>query len=443
MQEDNIKSFKIRFLISWFPGFLIIFSLILNSFCFADSQYPANSKVKLGIDVLLEKQLVLLNGKRVGLITNPSGVNRQLIPTIDLLAKQTTFKLVALFAPEHGIRGDLFAGEEVKTYTDERTGLTVYSLYGKNKRPTEEMLKDIDVLVVDIQDIGSRTYTYISSMAEAMKSAAEFKKEFMVLDRPNPCGGILFEGPILERERTSMVGIAPIPVTHGMTAGEFAKYFNGEENINCKLTVIPMEGWTREMLWEDTGLEWVQTSPHIPHALNALLYTATGMLGGIGADINEGVGYTLPFETVAAEWITNPEELAKVLNNKNLPGVYFRPITYRPYYFKFKDKVLSGVQLHIYDQHTFRPLETAIQMLATINIMYPDKIQPRKSFETYWGNKLREQLQQKMTAEQIMATWQPGLEDFAQKRAKYLMYKTERKQGFFKKLFYKLSHHSS
>ncbi|MCX7920114.1 MAG: DUF1343 domain-containing protein [bacterium] len=400
---------------------VVVFLMFAISFGFT-AQYPAKSKVKLGIDVLLEKQFAPLRGKRVGLLTNPSGVNRQLIPTLDLFAKQTTFQLVALFAPEHGIRGDLFAGEEVKTYTDERTGLTVYSLYGKNKQPTEEMLKDIDVLVFDIQDIGSRTYTYISSMTESMKAAAKYNKEFMVLDRPNPCGGLLFEGPVLERERISMVGIAPIPVTHGMTAGEFAKYVNTEEKINCKLTVIPMEGWTRDMLWEDTGLEWVQTSPHIPHAMHAILYTATGMLGGVGIDINEGVGYTLPFETIAAEWIKSPEELAEAFNAINLPGVYFRPITYRPYYFKFKDKILNGVQLHVYDWHAFRPLETAIQMLATINLMYPDKIQPRKSFETYWGNKLREQLQQRMTAEQIIATWQPGLQEFAKKRAKYLMY---------------------
>lgn len=420
-----ITNFKMKFLASWFPGFLIIIFLLLtllSSFGFAINQYPPDAKVKLGVDILLEKHLELLNGKRVGLITNPSGVNRQLIPTLDLLASQTTFKLVALFGPEHGIRGDLFAGEAVKTYTDERTGLTVYSLFGKTKRPTTEMLKDVDVLIFDIQDIGSRTYTYISSMTESMKSASKFNKEFMVLDRPNPCGGVLFEGPILERKRTSMVGIAPIPVTHGMTIGEFAKYVNEEENIHCKLTVIPMEGWKREMLWDDTGLEWIQTSPHIPHALNALLYTATGMIGGVTSNINEGVGYTLPFETVAAPWITQPEVLANSLNERQLPGVYFRPLTYRPYYFRFKDLVLSGVQLHIYDPHSFRPLETAIQILATMNIMYPDKIILSKSFDRYWGGKLREQLQQKMTAEQIIATWQPGLTDFAQKRAKYLIY---------------------
>ncbi|MDI6782639.1 MAG: DUF1343 domain-containing protein [bacterium] len=411
-----------NFLSSRFPGFLIIFFLLLSSFGFAVSEHPPKAKVKLGVDVLVEKHLDLLKGKRVGLLTNPSGVNRQLIPTLDILASQTTFKLVALFGPEHGIRGDIFAGEEVKTYTDTRTGLPVYSLYGKIHSPTAEMLKDVDVIIFDIQDIGSRTYTYISSMAESMKSAAKYKKEFMVLDRPNPCGGILFEGPILERERTSFVGIAPIPVTHGMTIGELAKYFNKVEQINCNLTVIPMEGWSREMVWDDTGLEWVPTSPHIPHALNALLYTATGMIGGVTANVSEGVGYTLPFETIAAAWITNPEELAKVLNAKKLPGVYFRPITFRPYYFKFKDTQLAGVQLHIYDAHQFRPLETAIQMLATMNQMYPDKIMLSKSFERYWGGQLRDQLQQKMTAEQIIATWQPGLDDFAKKRVKYLIY---------------------
>jgi uncharacterized protein YbbC (DUF1343 family) len=402
--------------------YALLLVFILNVSSLIAAPYPANSKVKLGVDVLLEKQLDLLKGKRVGLITNPSGVNRQLVSTIDILARQTTFKLVALFGLEHGIRGDLFAGQSVTTYIDEHTGLTVYSLYGKTRRPTAEMLKDVDVIVYDIQDIGSRTYTFISSMIQSMKSAAEFHKEFMVLDRPNPAGGVLFEGPILEKNRFSMVGIGAIPVTHGMTVGEFAKYFNTEEKINCKLTVIPMEGWTRDMLWDDTGLEWIQTSPHIPHSLNALLYTATGMLGGVGTEINEGVGYTLPFETIAAEWITNPEELAKTFNAKNLPGVYFRPITYRPYYFKFKDKVLNGVQLHIYDQHKFLPLETGIQMLATINIMYPDKLQFGKSLETYWGNKLRAQLEQKMTAEQITATWKSGLDDFAKKREKYLMY---------------------
>ncbi|HRU63568.1 MAG TPA: DUF1343 domain-containing protein, partial [Paludibacteraceae bacterium] len=268
-------------------------------------------RVMTGIEVLKEQNFKLLEGKRVGLITNPTGVDVNLKSTIDLLNEAPNVKLVALYGPEHGVRGNVYAGGTISNEIDEKTGLPVYSLYGKTRKPTPEMLKGIDMLVYDIQDVGCRSYTYISTLGLAMEAAAENNIEFVVLDRPNPLGGEKIEGNITEDAFISFVSQFKIPYIYGQTCGELAFMLN-EENMlkkKCKLTIVKMKNWNREMKWEDTGLEWVIASPHIPHKHSSYFYPVTGILGELNY-LSIGVGYTLPFEIVAAPWI-KADELAK------------------------------------------------------------------------------------------------------------------------------------
>ncbi len=383
-------------------------------------------RVKPGVEVLLEKRLDLIRGRRVGLITNPSGVTAELKSTIDVLHQLPEVKLVALFGPEHGVRGDVFAGEQVNDFVDSRTGLPVFSLYGRRSKPTPEMLANVDVLVYDVQDIGSRTYTYIYTMASCMEAAASQGIPFVVLDRPNPLGGLLVEGPVLEHGFESGIGRYPIPYVYGLTVGELAMLFNREFGINCRLTVVPMEGWKRTMLFADTGLPWVLTSPHIPHAETALFYPATGCLGELG--VCEGVGYTLPFELVADEW-TDGQALADHLNKLRLPGVVFRAQYFRPYYFRYKDKQLHGVQIHLTDPRAFRPMATQMHILAALCTLYPhvdlfarERYRP-ESFDRAMGtDAVRKALAAGQGAEEIMRSWQPTLERFLKVRQKYLLY---------------------
>lgn len=381
--------------------------------------------VKPGIDVLLEKHPDLLKGKRVGLITNPSGVNSELISSVDLLFNQPEINLVALFGPEHGVRGDVTGGHTVDDFVDPITGLPVYSLYGKTRKPTPEMLKDIDVLIYDIQDIGSRAYTYIYTMALSMQAAAEENKQFIVLDRPNPLGGNLVEGPVLDPDFSSFIGLYPIPFVYGLTVGELARYFNKEFDINCDLTVIPMENWCRDMMADETGLEWVITSPHIPHSKTALFCAATGCIGELHT-IDIGVGYTLPFELIGEEWI-DANQFSNVMNNYKLPGVFFRPIHYKPYYFTREGVQLHGVQIHITDPKAFKPMTTQIYLLCAIRKLYPQqKIFDTKrvrSFEKAMGtDKIRKEIREGKPAAEIIAEWQNDLADFMKIREKYLIY---------------------
>ncbi|MFM7751670.1 MAG: exo-beta-N-acetylmuramidase NamZ domain-containing protein [Opitutaceae bacterium] len=307
-------------------------------------------RVVLGSEVLAEGGFRELAGRRVGLITNPSGVNRRLESTIEVLRRAPGVKLVALFGPEHGIYGDVPAGDKVESRTDVRTGLPVHSLYGATRKPTAAMLRGLEVVVYDLQDTGARSYTFISTMGLAMETCAEEGVEFMVLDRPNPLGGIRVEGPRLLDERLrSFVSQWDVPYVYGLTCGELARMINGRGWIRkpCKLTVIPMRGWRRDLTWRDTGLPWVPASPHIPHGESPLFQVATGMLGEIGG-VSIGVGYTLPFQTIAAPKV-DPHALASDLNARGIAGVHFRPLTYKPYYGAFKDEVIGGVQLHFTD----------------------------------------------------------------------------------------------
>lgn len=329
--------------------------------------------VKTGIEVLQSQKYRILEGKRVGLITNPTGINSLFQSTIDLLFEAPNVKLVALFGPEHGVRGDVHAGDKVDNLTDKRTGLPVYSLYGATRKPTPEMLKGIDVLVYDIQDNGCRSFTYISTMGLAMEAAGEQGIEFVVLDRPNPLGGRKVEGNLTEPAFTSFVSQFPIPYIYGMTCGELAQMINEQKMTAspCKLTVVKMKGWKRSMTWEKTGLPWIVASPHIPHNHSSYFYPVTGILGELGY-LSIGVGYTLPFEIVGSPWI-NAEELSVALNQLNLKGVHFRPIHFKPFYATFKGENCQGVQIHFTDYAEARLTEIQFYIMQEVSRLYPDK----------------------------------------------------------------------
>jgi len=309
----------------------------------------SDAQVKTGIDVLRENGFELLQGKRVGLVTNPTGVDRELNSTIDILHMHVN--LTALYGPEHGVRGDYSAGDHVSDQVDPQTGVPVYSLYGKNRKPSAEVLENVDVIVYDIQDIGARSYTYISTMGLVMEAAAEQGKEVVVLDRPNPLNGLRVEGPLVEEGYHSFVSQYAIPYVYGLTCGELAIYLNEEGllkgGVRCKLRVVPMEGWKRDMTFDQTGLQWVPTSPHIPDYRTAFYYPATGIIGELDPNMI-GIGYTLPFQLLVTEAI-DAAQLSKAMNGLNLKGVIFRPIYIKPYYMPKKGKALQGVQIHITD----------------------------------------------------------------------------------------------
>jgi len=345
-------------------------ALLLSIIC---SMSLSARQVKTGIEVLRSQNFRPLEGKRVGLITNPTGVDNRLKSTIDILFEAPNVKLVALFGPEHGVRGDVHAGDKVDNSADSRTGLPVFSLYGKTRKATPDMLKGIDVLVYDIQDNGCRSFTFISTMGLAMEAAAENNIEFVVLDRPNPLGGEKIEGNLTEDPFISFVSQFKIPYLYGQTCGELAWMLN-EENMlkkKCKLTVVEMKGWRRKMSWEDTGLEWVVASPHIPNKQSSYFYPATGILGELGY-VSIGVGYTLPFEIVGAPWIKG-DELAIAMNKLNLEGLVFRPIYFKPFYATFKDENCQGVQIHIMDFKKAKLSEVQFYLMQELNKLNPDK----------------------------------------------------------------------
>lgn len=303
--------------------------------------FAASARTLTGIEVLRNDGFDILKGKRIGLVTNPTGVDAQLNSTIDILHGAPGVELVALFAPEHGVRGDVAAGARVANTTDPATGVKVYSLFGSTTKPTAEMLKNIDVMVYDIQDIGCRSYTFISTLGKVMEACAENGVELVVLDRPNPLGGNKVEGPAkVDADCRSFVSRFDIPYVYGLTVGELAKYLN--RNDECNLTVVPMEGWSRAMTFNETGLPWVPTSPNIPTAETALYYPATGILGELSTLWN-GANFTQPFKVVAGDNV-DAAKLAAKLNALNLKGVSFRP-----YHARVNGKSMHGVEIYILD----------------------------------------------------------------------------------------------
>lgn len=346
--------------------------------------------VRPGIEVLERMGFAPLKGKRVGLVTNPSGVDRNLRSTIDILYNADGVELVALFGPEHGVRGNVYAGGKVSDVTDPATGLPVYSLYGATRKPTSEMLEGIDAMVYDIQDVGARSYTFISTLGLVMEACAEAGIEVVVLDRPNPLGGYKVEGCVAEDGLISFVGQYKIPYIYGLTVGELAMLVNeeglncgqtgGQEPSHCRLTVIPMEGWSRDMLYADTGLPWLLPSPNIPTAESAVNYSAAGICGELYNFLNIGIGYTLPFGVFGAEWI-DAEDLKAELDSYRLPGVEFRTIYYKPFSGRSAGKSVKGVQYFFTDYDAASVTLTQFYVMQAVARLYPD----RKPFETASG----------------------------------------------------------
>lgn len=388
-------------------------------------------QIKTGIEVLRDQNFKILEGKRVGLITNPTGVDSRLKSSIDILFEAKNVKLVALFGPEHGVRGDAHAGDKVDNVTDPKTGLPVNSLYGKTRNATPEMLKDIDVLVYDIQDIGCRSFTFISTMGLAMEVAAENNIEFVVLDRPNPLGGEKIEGNVTEEPFISFVSQFKIPYIYGQTCGELARMLN-EENMlkkKCKLTVVKMKGWHRSMTWEQTGLEWVLASPHIPNKNSSYFYPVTGILGELGY-LSIGVGYTLPFQIIGAPWI-NAEQLATSMNKLNLVGLEFRPIYFKPFYAVFKDENCQGVQIHILNYRKARLSEVQFYLMQELNKLYPDKAVFNNAnkdrfnmFDKVSGSdQIRLLFAKNNSFEDIKDYWYKDVENYRKLSKKYYLYR--------------------
>lgn len=390
-------------------------------------------KIKTGIEVLKSQNFKVLEGKRVGLITNPTGVDNDLVSDVDILAAAPNVNLVALYGPEHGVRGNAHAGDAVGDDKDPVTGLPVYSLYGKTRKATPEMLKDVDVLVYDIQDNGCRSFTYISTMGLAMEAAAENGKEFVVLDRPNPLTGNKIEGNLTEDDCISFVSQFKIPYIYGLTCGELATYINEngllKNGVKCKLTVVKMKGWKRNMDYEKTGLQWIPSSPHVPHGNSSFYYPVSGIVGEFGY-VSIGVGYTIPFEMFGAPWI-KADELADAMNALNLPGVIFRPIYAKPFYSVFSGQQIEGVQVHITDMEKAPLTPINFLFMQEAARLYPDYKFFEKAdkgrynmFDIVCGSKyIRETFSKNHRWADIESYWNKDVESFRAKSKKFYLYK--------------------
>src|SRR5213594_2566848 len=377
--------------------------------------------VRPGIEVFVDHPLALVRGKRVGLITNQSGIDRQRRSTIDLLRGMRELTLVALYSPEHGIRG--VAETRVASTVDEKTGLPIHSLYGDTDKPTPRMLEGIDVLVYDIQDLGVRQYTYESTLALAMQAAAEKGIPIVVLDRPNPITGTILEGDILEPAYHSFVGIYPVLSRHGMTLGELAKMYNAEQRIGAELTVVPVEGWRRGMWWDQTGLPWVNPSPNIRRLEAAIHYPGTVFFEAI--NVSEGRGSDLPFEQIGAPWLKNTEVVA-AMNAMNLPGIRFETVAFRVAESanKYPGQLLNGVRFILTDRDAYRPLATSLLMIDLIRRLHPDQFQWADStIERHGGTARLRRAIEAGTLPELLREWERDQVTFRAKRTPYLIYR--------------------
>ena len=388
-------------------------------------------KIKTGLEVLKEQNFKCLEGKRVGVITNPTGVDNNLKSIADILYEAPNVELVALYGPEHGVRGDVHAGDHVENTVDPKTGVPVYSLYGATRKATAEMLKDVDVLVYDIQDIGCRSFTYISTMGVNMEAAAENGVEFIVLDRPNPLGGNKIEGNLAEDGYISFVSQFKIPYIYGLTCGELAEMLNNEGMLSqpCNLKVIKMKGWKRNMDYEKTGLQWIPSSPHIPHPHTSYFYPVSGILGELGY-VNIGVGYTIPFQMFASQWL-NADSLANNLNQRQLAGVKFRPIHLKPFYSVGQGEHMQGVQVHLTDYEKAALSDIQFIVMEEIANMYPDRAvfdnANDKRFNMFdkvsGSNQIRERFSKRNKWEDVADYWYKDADDFRKLSKKYYLYK--------------------
>ncbi len=416
-------------------SFLVLFTTFIgtgfSTSCKREVTQKNITPVKTGIEVLKQQNFEILKGKRVGLITNPTGVDKNLKSTIDIMFESPNVNLVALFGPEHGVRGNFSAGAHVSDYKDPKTEVTVYSLYGDNRKPSKEILKDIDVLVYDIQDIGVRSYTYISTLGLAMEACAENNIEVVVLDRPNPLGGNKVEGSLVEEKYISFVSQYPIPYVYGLTPGEFATYINEtgllKNKVKCDLKVVKMEGWKRDMIFKDTGLLWVPTSPHIPRWNSSFYYAMTGIFGEINPSM-VGIGYTLPFEVYMNTFV-DADKLTDAMNAENIEGVLFRPLHYKPYYSNNKGNELSGMQIYITDYNKINLTKVEFKMIEIAHKLYPKheifKYNPKRHnmFDKVVGsNKIRKAFEKNYLYSDIKQMWEQPAMEFKEKSKKYYLY---------------------
>lgn len=391
---------------------------------FTQQAASASPKLRLGIEVLLSDHLDMLKGKRVGLVTNHTGTDSKLVSDIDLLRAWPEVNLVALFGPEHGVRGDAQAGDKVASTFDAATGLPVHSLYAATKEPTSEMLAGVDILIFDIQDVGARFYTYPYTLLGVLRAAAKADIPVIVLDRPNPLGGELVEGPVLEPPYASFIGMFAMPVRHGMTMGELATMFVDVEKLRTKLTVIRMKGWRRGNYVFRSGLPWVPPSPNMPTADTALVYPGTALFEG--TNVSEGRGTAKPFEQIGAPFI-DAAALAKRLNEARLPGVIFRPTHFTPIFSKFSGEQCGGVMLHIIDQKAFRPFLTGVTMVKAVRDLYPQALEFRPGAPSFFDqlagtDGVRTGILAGDTVAAMQARWQEALKRFKEKRKAYLLY---------------------
>ena len=375
------------------------------------------SSVLTGIDVLVRDDFRPLKGRRIGLVTNHTGVDRAGRTTIDLLHQAKDVKLVALFSPEHGIRGKL--DEKVNDSKDEKTGLPVYSLYGQRRKPTAEQLEGIDTLVYDIQDIGCRFYTFMTTLGYILETAGQHKLHVVVLDRPNPIGGLVVEGPILDKDLESFVGYHPLPVRHGMTLGELAQLFNRERKINADLQVIQVEGWKRDQLFDQTGLSWVNPSPNMRSLAAALIYPGMGLLET--TNVSVGRGTDRPFEIIGAPWIDG-RQLAEALDRLALPGVRFVPTRFTPTSSTHSGKECGGVQIYVDEWKRFASLPTGLAVACELKRLYPDQWQSPKYLRLLCNRATLAALERGDPAAKIVQSWKNELATFGEKRKAYLIY---------------------
>ena len=395
----------------------LVFLLSLTGCLETKSPIPETQpEFKLGTDRLFEEAYIsLIRGKRVGLISNHTGVNSALIHTSDLLESAREVKLVVLFGPEHGFSGSFQAGEIIEN------GPKVFSLYGEHRAPTDQMLAEVDVLIYDIQDVGARFYTYISTLFESMKIAAQKQIPFVVLDRPNPLGGLRVDGPVIGEDYFSFVGIFSIPIRYGMTVGELAHFFNSEANIHADLTVVPMSGWNRKDRYPIDKLQWISPSPNMPAIRTAEMYPGFCLIEG--TNLSEGRGTTLPFELVGSPWL-DTENLVKKLNDQKIPGAFFRSQRFTPTFSKYQGENCSGIQIHIIDHQLFEPIYSALSLISEVLKRHPDELEFRRSdFDRLIGNSwVREWLQEGRSVGSIAAEWEKGTEEFRRKSQRYYWY---------------------
>jgi uncharacterized protein YbbC (DUF1343 family) len=427
------------------PHPFVLFALVLAA-CTSASPAPApgttvaaaplpgssggGTQIRPGIEVFLENPPAVVRGRRVGLITNHTGTDSRGRSIIDLLVASPAVDLVALYSPEHGIRGTAAAGEQIASGTDERTGLPIHSLYGETHKPTPQMLHGVDALLFDIQDIGTRQYTYISTMALSMQSAREKGIPFVVLDRPNPIGGVAVEGNILEPAFSSFVGIYPIPVRHGMTVGELARLFNQEFGIGADLTVVPVQGWRRDMWGDQTGLSWVNPSPNIRRLEAAIHYPGTVFFEA--TNLSEGRGTEAPFELTGAPWL-DAQRLTREMNAMRLPGVRFEAIRFavEPGTRKFPGQTLPGVRLIVTDRDRYRPVRTSLLLIDAARRMHPAEFEWRGAntrepgmltIERHGGTARLKTAIESGTLRQLLDEWERDEARFRAQRQQYLLY---------------------